>query len=254
MNALGDWRYVTEDDIETFGGRQNRRQVMSSAGWIGQTWLTNYSVAARVPYELDFELLPSVSAETSTSASYFDTIKHPSTLDPFLYSAPAFVHGGITLEYASVGITEINRIGRSFLSRALQNPKATGGLPHDTPNEERRFYSEHGPLWERSYALEENEEAICQQIDEAIEILKVKRLIMGHTPKFKGILGRCQGKILLIDTGSLSLQFESQCILRYTHTTLHLFPQASLRHMAAHYLHWKFNILSILTRSQIPNL
>ncbi|KAG0151763.1 hypothetical protein CROQUDRAFT_650800 [Cronartium quercuum f. sp. fusiforme G11] len=201
MNALGDWRYVTEDDIKTFGGKANRRKVMSSAGWIGQTWLTNYSVAARVPYGLDFPHLPEISELSTNPTSYFETIVLHSTDDPFLYAAAAFVHGGITPEYATIGITEINRVGHSFLERALQNVKANGGLPSGTPHDERMFYSEHGPLWERSYALEENEEAICQQIETVIKTLKVRRLIMGHTPQFKGILGRCTGKILLIDTG-----------------------------------------------------
>lgn len=199
MNALGDWRYVTDEDIETFGGKKNRRKLMSSEGWIGETWLKNYNTTARVPYIISVN--SNLSNKPSDHPSYFQTIQDSSTENPFLSSAAAFVHGGITPEYANLGITEMNRIGQSFLNRALQNPKATGGLPSNTPTEEKMFYSAHGPLWERSYALEENEELICDQIEKTINVLKVRRLIMGHTPQFKGILGRCQGKILLIDTG-----------------------------------------------------
>ncbi|EGG06288.1 uncharacterized protein MELLADRAFT_74879 [Melampsora larici-populina 98AG31] len=200
MNALGDWRYVTEEDIETFGGKKNRRKLMSSEGWIGESWLKNYNTTARVPYILSTDSnLNQVPIDPST---YFETFQDKSSKpNPFLNSAIAFVHGGITPEYAKIGISEINRIGQSFLNRSLQNPKPTGGLPSDTTMEEKMFYSSHGPLWERSYALEENEEMICDQIEKTINLLNVRRLVMGHTPQFKGILGRCQGKILLIDTG-----------------------------------------------------
>ncbi|GAA96753.1 uncharacterized protein L969DRAFT_97102 [Mixia osmundae IAM 14324] len=55
MNAMGDWRYVTKEDIESFGGERNRRRAMSSRGWIGQNWLANYTFTARVQYNLDFK-------------------------------------------------------------------------------------------------------------------------------------------------------------------------------------------------------
>jgi hypothetical protein len=43
MNAMGDWRYVTKEDIVTFGGERARQIAMSSDGWIGKAWLANYS-------------------------------------------------------------------------------------------------------------------------------------------------------------------------------------------------------------------
>lgn len=48
MNALGDWRYVTKGDIQTFGGVEPRRKAMSTNGWIGQTWMANYSITHTV--------------------------------------------------------------------------------------------------------------------------------------------------------------------------------------------------------------
>lgn len=50
MQALGDWRYVSEGDLKEFGGMQARREAMSSDGWLGQEWESNYSVTAKVPY------------------------------------------------------------------------------------------------------------------------------------------------------------------------------------------------------------
>ena len=36
--ALGDWRYVTKDDIATFGSISKRQDLLSDQGWIGQEW------------------------------------------------------------------------------------------------------------------------------------------------------------------------------------------------------------------------
>lgn len=38
LPALGDWRYVTKDDIDSFGSIAKRQEVMSDEGWIGQEW------------------------------------------------------------------------------------------------------------------------------------------------------------------------------------------------------------------------
>jgi hypothetical protein len=46
MNALGDWRYVTKPDIETFGSLEKRQDAISDQGWLGQEWLAKY-VASR---------------------------------------------------------------------------------------------------------------------------------------------------------------------------------------------------------------
>lgn len=39
MNAIGDWRYVTPEDIATFGGSEERQSALSTEGWIGAEWL-----------------------------------------------------------------------------------------------------------------------------------------------------------------------------------------------------------------------
>ncbi|KAA1067176.1 hypothetical protein PGT21_012415 [Puccinia graminis f. sp. tritici] len=204
MNALGDWRYVTKEDIETFGSAESRRKVMSTQGWIGKTWEANYSVTARIPYALGFQELPRRSSQTSTTRRFtesFSEEEEEEESDPFLDAGTVFVHGGITPEYATLGISEINRIGHSLLHRALAGTIPYNHLPPHTPPEEAKLYAEHGPLWERSYALEDDERRICRQIEIATQRLHVRRMVMGHTPQFKGISSRCGGKILLIDTG-----------------------------------------------------
>lgn len=39
MNAIGDWRYVTPDEIKYNGGTEQRMRDMSADGWLGKEWL-----------------------------------------------------------------------------------------------------------------------------------------------------------------------------------------------------------------------
>lgn len=39
MNAIGDWRYVTQDEIKYNGGTTQRMADMSDEGWLGREWL-----------------------------------------------------------------------------------------------------------------------------------------------------------------------------------------------------------------------
>lgn len=74
-------------------------------------------------------------------------------------------------------------------------------LPRETPEEERDLYSETGPLWYRGYALHsETDDGICEMADRVLNMTRASRMIMGHTPNFKGITSRCRGKVIIIDT------------------------------------------------------
>ena len=78
-------------------------------------------------------------------------------------------------------------------------------LPSTATPEQKLFWSEHGPMWDRTYALDEDEEAMCERAREACDLLGVRHLVMGHTPHFEGPVARCGGRVLLIDTGSSPL-------------------------------------------------
>jgi len=80
-------RYVTDEDIATFGNAHSRRRAMSSQGWIGRTWLANYSVNARVPYALDFSPYPS-PPPPAPSKTRILPVPTPTNQIPFLFSAP----------------------------------------------------------------------------------------------------------------------------------------------------------------------
>lgn len=215
MNALGDWRYVTKEDIATFGGERQRRAAIST-GWIGQTWRSNYSITARVPFTHNMRLPASLreqhaSIPAGSSSRSFVADAAPAKLasSPFTHAAASFVHGGMTPEYLSsltpsAGqglISYINEIGHSILVSILAKNSPLS-LPNGSTPEQREFWSERGPMWNREYALDDDEEQICARARQAADKLGVRHLIMGHTPHFEGILSRCDGLILLIDTGA----------------------------------------------------
>ncbi|GAA5888691.1 hypothetical protein JCM6882_009052 [Rhodosporidiobolus microsporus] len=211
MNALGDWRYVTKEDIASFGGERNRREAMLT-GWIGQEWRANYSITARVPF-LHTNFPPGVPMpsfpRTPVGESDRRFLSEPTSKEkgshPFTHAAASFVHGGIVPEYLSTlssdrPVEEINSIGSSILYSLLNSPAAPLGLPRSAMPEQRLFWSEQGPMWNRDWAIEDEEE-ICERVERVTERLRVRRLVMGHTPQFGGIMARCDGKVLLIDTG-----------------------------------------------------
>jgi len=45
------------------------------------------------------------------------------------------------------------------------------------------YYSGDGPVWYRGWALED-ENKVCRDVDDVLERIGVRRLIMGHTPTF----------------------------------------------------------------------
>jgi hypothetical protein len=185
---MGDWRYVTNEDVKTFGGDSNRRYAMSTKGWIGQEWAANYSITARLPY-------------------------FSSSLPSLSHSAIAFVHGGILPSYLdsiassqflsqmglgdSSPIAKINAIGSEFMK--ILDPSQNDRSKWST--EQKQFWSAEGPMWDRTSATLSDEVEVCRLIQLTLEKLNAKRIIMGHTPHFESMISRCNGQILLIVTG-----------------------------------------------------
>ena len=112
MNALGDWRYVTPGDIQSFGGEMERRKMMSSEGWLGRLWLEHYNVSHSI------DLLPPEQVRVARDL-------------PSEYRLPraSFVHGGIHPSWAATGLDHINTVGQSLLSKALTEASLSGTRP-----------------------------------------------------------------------------------------------------------------------------
>lgn len=155
MNALSDWRYVSQPDMKHWGGSAQRRQDMSVDGWLGREWLANYTVTARV----------NISPYTNTSYS--------------------FTHGSLRPSYSALTPfpDRINELGASLLERALTPPLAPphppspyAGLPRGTTQEEIDLYGSGGPLWWRGLA-EGDDRTVCAWAAELRERIGVRRVI-----------------------------------------------------------------------------
>lgn len=197
MNAIGDWRYVYPTEIATFGGVE-ARQKMLATGHIGRAWAKNYTIAGRLP------LHPSLGAPNTPFPN--DAMSE----SPLSHTALSFVHGGLSPTYSDLTPfpSRINEIGASLLTKlqhrtpqpAPHPPHPYPGMPSSATREEIALYESNGPLWYRGWALGSDSQ-VCTDVEKVLEKTGTRRMIMGHTPDFTGIVSRCKGKIIIVDTG-----------------------------------------------------
>jgi hypothetical protein len=96
-----------------------------------------------------------------------------------------FVHAGITPELARLGVEALNAGVLAYLNGGPESP----------------FTDRDGPLWFRGYVRQSDPEA-CLRLDQALQVLGGRRMIVGHTPSDDGrIAVRCDGRLVDIDTG-----------------------------------------------------
>ena len=162
MNLLGDWRYVSKEDVDDFGGIEQRKTAFSKDGIWREWFLTHDAV-----------------------------IKVGNTI---------FVHGGISEQYAKIGLDAINKKVREAL----------------THRRKKEILSANGPLWYRGFLT--NEESIaCKELNLVLKVLDAKRMVVGHTTQRSGqIAHRCNGALIGIDTGISSHYGKNLSVLDLT--------------------------------------
>ncbi|KAG8877968.1 hypothetical protein FRB98_006424 [Tulasnella sp. 332] len=198
MNLVGDWRFVPPSEISTFGGIEARQKILTS-GWIGAAWRANYSISTRLP------LHPSMG---TINTDYDETTA--ASLQDLSHAALSFCHGGLSPTYSKLTPypSALNNVGSKLVARLQDRevqpkphpPYPYAGLPLGTTGEEEELYEADGPLWYRGWAMDK-EAVACKAVDDVLKKIGVRRLVMGHTPHFAHILSRCDGKIIIIDTG-----------------------------------------------------
>ncbi|KAJ6540088.1 Metallo-dependent phosphatase-like protein [Mycena sp. CBHHK59/15] len=233
MNTMGlppshSERYVYPSEINTFGSVA-ARQKMLSTGRIGRAWATNYTATSRLPLHSHLGP-PNTPFPPEDHALHFqkdddeeenDIGRYYDPSHPLSHSALSFVHGGLSPTYSNLSPfpTKINRLSTSFLAK-LQNcpqPPATARIHRahiqdchkvSTTREEAELYDANGPFWYRRWATDSEEKA-CIDVEKVLARTGTRRMIMGHTPDFNNIVSRCNGKIIIIDTGTVFLHFKS---------------------------------------------
>lgn len=118
-----------------------------------------------------------------------------------------FVHGGISEEYASWKLEDINALARRELDLYKGLAIRSNGekdLPPPTI-----LYQADGPLWNRDFALK-NEAEFRDTLQKVLEALGARHMVIAHTP-YGGrtlspvvapeALSRFDGRVWIIDTG-----------------------------------------------------
>lgn len=100
-----------------------------------------------------------------------------------------FVHGGLSLPYSEMPISEINTRARTELATPM-NLGATALVN-----------AEDGPLWYRGLARLPESEQNMAMVDQILENQQADRIVIAHTPVIGAILPRFDGKVVLVDAG-----------------------------------------------------
>lgn len=98
----------------------------------------------------------------------------------------AFAHGGILPEVVEYGLDRLNQEARAWMA-------GKGSMP-------RLLKVPNGPNWSRAFSSPE-QEVDCAVLEKSLEMMDVKRMVVGHTVQPSGISNDCDGKIWRIDVG-----------------------------------------------------
>lgn len=97
-----------------------------------------------------------------------------------------FVHGGVLPDHARAGLETINTSIQAWLRGEQDAPEWSRGGD--------------SPIWTRLYSSRPTE-ASCEVLDEALEILGARRMIVGHTVHRGGVTPHCGGRLIAVDIG-----------------------------------------------------
>ena len=96
-----------------------------------------------------------------------------------------FVHGGVAIDFAKEPKELSFDVQSALRTRNYFDP----------------VLGNSGPLWYRGY-WQKSEDVACYEADLALKKMNAKRMIMGHTTQPDGkVHVRCNGKLIVIDTG-----------------------------------------------------
>jgi hypothetical protein len=164
MNVQGDFRYVTSGAVSSFNGVTPRSPHARSA-----VPPFEERAAAFLPggaYALQL-------AERDVIAIVGDSV---------------FVHGGVLPEHVRYGIERVNRETREWMR--------SGGrvAPESVANE-------RAPVWMRDYSIDPVPEQTCAVLGQVLDMLRVRRMVVGHTTQRSGITSACGDRVYRIDVG-----------------------------------------------------
>ena len=215
MNIIGDLRYVHTGEYEAFSDNASERrraatydanrEALEQFYLEGDPTLSSEAIRnkwyAEIPLgRLEHRGAWAVDGDIGKWVTDNDTVvKIGDTL---------FLHGGLSAEYSTFSLQDINERVRTALK--------TGDI-----SETAIINDPLGPLWYRGLVHRDdpapNEETagetvtgqiarptIDEEIAIVLQVYGARRIVVGHTPALKGIKATQGGKIIQIDTGASS--------------------------------------------------
>lgn len=209
MNVIGDLRYTTPQEFAAFADNRsaerrdriyaaNRASIEASyrardpnlpAAAIRQAWL-GVTPLGWVEHRLAWGPTGELGRWAASNPA---VVKIGDTL---------FVHGGLSAEYAALGVDEIDRRAATAMSRAEASPASILSDPL-------------GPLWYRGLvtrdpradpdgaaaAAAKPRPPLEQELAAVLAATGAKRIVVGHTPSLAGIMITNGGRLVRVDTG-----------------------------------------------------
>lgn len=210
MNVVGDLRYVTPAEFAAFADSRSvaRRE---------RVYIANRQKLEAAARAVNPNVRPSEVREQWLAKTPLGWVEHRAAWSPsgalgrWARSNPAvvkigdtvFAHGGLSAEYAALGIDEMNRRAAAAMARADDTPASILSDPL-------------GPLWYRGLVTRDPKvdpdgaaaAALKPRLPLEAELAAVltatgaKRIVVGHTPNRRGIAIAQGGRLILADTGN----------------------------------------------------
>jgi len=200
MNILGDLRYVSAGDFESFksgNSAELQRRAFESQATESQKKDSAYRKAWEKQHPQGWVEHRIAFSQAGTYGKWLRPKNTVIRIDGVL-----FLHGGISPKYASMDIHEINERVRADL---MKSPvEAVGGILVDP----------EGPLWYRGMA-QAPESELATHVDAVLSAFGVQHVVIAHTPTPGVILPRLNGKIIMIDVGLSEVFGAGQACLEF---------------------------------------
>ena len=98
-----------------------------------------------------------------------------------------FVHGGVLPHVVDYGVERLNQETREWIRGDLRCPPEP-------------LFGNDGPVWSRHYSDEPDEED-CRLLEDTLQRMGARRMVIGHTVQDDGISSACDGLVWRIDVG-----------------------------------------------------
>lgn len=164
MNVAGDFRYVTEDGFRDFSSVSGSSPKLDVLPREQRGRGAAFAPGGPLALRLAERPVAIVAGET------------------------VFVHGGLLPAHVEYGVGRMNAETRSWMRGERK------GLPEI-------LSGDSAPIWSRAYSDGEVSARVCEDLDQVLAALRVKRMVVGHTVQKNGITSACSDKVWRIDVG-----------------------------------------------------